>query len=101
MTRDLFGRDVTDEIAARLAAPLTGKRKRKPTLPQGHYFKPGTGPAGERCGTCQHLYRNRMAKVYLKCGLNRANWTGGTASDIRAKDPACFYWQKIEEEVDA
>jgi hypothetical protein len=96
MIRDMFGHDVTDAVRARLEAPLTGKKRRKDPIPRGHVSAPGTGPEGERCGTCFHLYRNEMAKVYLKCGLNLANWTGGRASDIRAKDPACRHWKPQE-----
>jgi hypothetical protein len=91
MVKDMFGHEV--DIEALMNAPMTGKKKRKPTPKRGHYFTPGTGPAGETCGTCKHLFRNRMAKIYLKCGLNRQNWTGGEGSDIRAKDAACKFWE--------
>lgn len=60
----------------------------------GHAALPGTGPAGETCGSCKHLYRNRMAKTYLKCGLMRAHWTGGAGTDVRAGDAACRRWEK-------
>jgi hypothetical protein len=74
--------------------PVTGeKRKRKEPIPRGHYRPKGTGPAGETCGSCKHLYRNQMAKTYLKCGLATAIWTGGRASDVRAKDAACEGWE--------
>ncbi len=59
----------------------------------GHVGPPGTGPKGETCGSCVHIHRRQMGKVYLKCGLNKDNWTGGGASDIRAGDPACNHWQ--------
>lgn len=55
----------------------------------GHAMPPGTGPAGETCGSCVHLFR---AKTYLKCWLRRDRWTGGGASDVRAGDPACVKW---------
>ena len=92
MVKDMFGHEV--DLDALMNAPMTGKRKRKPTPKRGHYFKPGTGPAGETCGSCKHLYRNRLAKTYLKCALNRANWTGGEGSDVRAKDAACKFWER-------
>ena len=72
--------------------PPPSKAKRKPTPAKGHAFRPGTGPEGETCGSCAHLARKTMAKTYLKCGLNRAAWTGGGGSDVRARDPACKFW---------
>lgn len=59
----------------------------------GHVAKPGTGPVGETCGSCKHLFRNEMARVYLKCALMRAVWTGGGGTDVRARDPACIKWE--------
>jgi hypothetical protein len=89
--KDLFGNLVDFEALAR--QPLThAKRKRMPTVPHGHYFTPGTGPAGETCGSCKHLTRRHFSKAYLKCGLNESKWTGGPGSDVRAKDAACKYW---------
>jgi hypothetical protein len=68
-----------------------GKLRREP-VPHGHVMPPGTGPEGETCGSCAHMTRKRMGKVYLKCGLNVAKWTSGRGSDIRAKDAACKKW---------
>lgn len=59
----------------------------------GHAWKPGTGPQGETCKTCAHLVRRRFSKVYLKCGLMKAQWTGGPGSDVKARDPACKKWE--------
>lgn len=59
-----------------------------------HAAPPGTGPAGETCGSCAHLYRNHMAKTYLKCALCRHKWTGGGATDVKARDPACSKWEQ-------
>jgi hypothetical protein len=88
--RDLFG-----EIQARLAAPpltpLERKRlyRKAAEVPRGHAARPGTGPAGETCGTCRHLYRTQdTARPYRKCELNRAAWTGGPKTDVRASDAA-------------
>jgi len=72
---------------------LKAKGKRGTPTPRGHAAQPGTGPEGETCGTCQHLYRNRLAKTYLKCELMQLYWTGGRGSDVRAKDPACRRWK--------
>lgn len=87
MTDDLFGLD-------RALTPRERKGlKRSGPVPRGYVAPPGTGPAGETCGSCKHLYRNRMAKTYLKCSLNRARWTGGGGSDVRARSPACQKWE--------
>lgn len=61
---------------------------------RGHAAPPGTGPEGETCGSCVHLVRRQMAKTYFKCGLERARWTGGGGTDVRAKDAACRRWTK-------
>lgn len=63
---------------------------------RGHADRPGTGPAGETCGSCASLHRNHMAKVYLKCLLTRAKWTGGGGTDVRARDAACSKWTAKE-----
>lgn len=87
------------ELEAEMDLPLTKKRKKRKKrtspVPRGHAYFPGTGPAGETCGSCKHLYRNRLAKTYLKCSLNKAKWTGGGASDVRARDAACKMWEKL------
>lgn len=54
---------------------------------------PGSGPAGETCGSCASLYRKRMGGTYLKCGLTRALWTGGGGSDVKSRSPACSKWE--------
>jgi hypothetical protein len=71
-----------------------GKFKRKTPKPSGHAGKPGSGKEGETCGTCKHLTRLKYAKTYLKCELTRAQWTSGPASDVRAKDAACWKWEE-------
>jgi hypothetical protein len=67
--------------------------KRKPTQRKGYRGRPGTGPAGETCGTCKHLCR---FKKYSKCGLMHRLWTNGLGTDILQKSPACNFWQKYE-----
>lgn len=42
-----------------------------------------------RCGGCAHAVRRHHGKVYWKCGLDRARWTSGPGTDIRAKWRAC------------
>lgn len=68
------------------------KRGKHYVQQRGYAGKPGTGPAGETCKTCEHYTIVRMAKSYRKCGLNRAKWTGGARSDILAGSPACEKW---------
>lgn len=72
---------------------MSSKAKRKPTVRRGYAMPPGTGPAGETCGSCGHLRRTLNAKTYLKCGLMTAKWTKGPGSDVRAKSPACKKWE--------
>lgn len=57
--------------------------------PRGYYYHPGTGPAGETCGSCAHIIGRR----YKKCSLNQARWTHGRGTDILARSPACKYWE--------
>lgn len=59
---------------------------------RGHAGPPGEGPAGETCGSCRHMVRNEMARTYFKCELQKARWTGGAATDVKARDPACPKW---------
>lgn len=91
--------DRRPDLQSLIDGPFLGVDKRRKTtgrstpLPRGHVLPPGSGPVGETCGSCRHLFRNHMAKTYLKCELNRARWTGGGASDVRAKDAACAKWE--------
>lgn len=96
--RDRLGNIVTeDEARALLARERPGRRaKRKDPEPAGYAWPPGTGPAGETCGSCRHLYRNRQAKTYLKCELVRAKWTGGRKTDVLARSLACAKWEGAE-----
>lgn len=88
--RDMFGNEITEEEARR-------KRKARDPQPSGYAAVPGTGPAGETCKTCRHIVRRHYAKTYIKCGLMRRHWTGGIATDIRAKAPACRRWEKADD----
>jgi hypothetical protein len=62
-------------------------------IPSGYAASPGTGPEGETCGSCKHLFRNQLAKTYLKCSLMRACWTGGRKTDVLSRSPACKFWE--------
>ena len=97
--RDLFGNEVTEAQArALLRRGAVGQPngRRDPT-PAGYAAPPGTGPEGERCGTCRFHVINRLAKKYHKCGLMRARWTGGRKTDILLRSPACKLWERDEE----
>lgn len=86
MSEDLFGAAPEYNTAPVPGAP----RKRREPKPNGYGGIPGTGPEGKACRDCKHLVRRTPGyRTFLKCGLNRANWTGGRASDIHAKAPAC------------
>lgn len=84
-----------DLLGQLMAAPLTKphKSKRREPVPRGYAWAPGTGPAGETCKSCRHLVRKQWAKTYLKCGLMQAKWTCGGGSDVRARSPACKFWE--------
>lgn len=71
--------------------------RKSPGKKNGYAAQPGTGPAGECCKTCAHLYRNKWAKTYLKCDLMRAVWTGGAGTDVKASSPACRRFEKRED----
>lgn len=62
-------------------------------VPMGRAYadKPGSGPEGERCGTCSFARRHgHHGRYYWKCGLVLS--THGAATDIRLKTPACRKW---------
>lgn len=91
---------MTDAPTDLFGEPLLGHEplptipgKRKPTKLNGYAAPPGTGPKGETCQSCAHYARLERAKVYLKCLLVKARWTGGPGTDIRAKSPACAGWK--------
>ena len=64
--------------------------------PRGHADRPGTGPAGETCGSCRHRYRNELqSKAVYKCSL--VEWTNGRATDILLRHRACSRWEEERE----
>jgi hypothetical protein len=89
MMKDLFGNELTEAQALAIV-------KRKTPQPRGYAAPPGTGPKGETCRTCAHYTLREFAKVYRKCGLMEAKWTGGPATDILARAPACRLWKGRE-----
>lgn len=59
--------------------------------PRGGADRPGTGPAGETCGSCKHISRGRR---WAKCALTRACHTGSRRTDILVGWVACSKWEK-------
>jgi hypothetical protein len=93
--KDLFGNEVTeDEVRALLRRGAVGQpNKRRDPTPAGYAAPPGTGPDGETCRTCEHRVSVPLAKIYHKCALKRAEWTGGRKTDILVRSPACRLWE--------
>lgn len=82
ISRDLFGNPVTQEARSRQ------------TKANGYARPPGSGPAGQTCGTCAHLCRvNGGTRNYPKCFIVRHRWTSGPGTDIKTKSPACEMWE--------
>ena len=62
---------------------------------RGHAAMPGTGPKDQTCGSCGSMMRKTSAaKTYTKCSRTQSKWTGGAATDVRLKDPACSKWTR-------
>ncbi len=85
--RDLFG--VAPPPAAGSKAALAAK---------GYARRPGSGPAGETCGSCIHAkgIKIRSGRVFYKCEIIKHRWTSGPGTDIRLKSPACEMWEPEE-----
>jgi hypothetical protein len=66
------------------------KRGKHYVQPRGYYQPPGTGPAGETCGTCKHIWRDER---WAKCGLSRGRWTNSRGTDVLVRAPACRRWE--------
>lgn len=80
---DLFGETVKTEI-------------RSTPAPKGYAAQPGTGPAGETCGSCFYSIGtgHNPPRTYYKCELLRPYWTCGYGTDILLRAPACRFWSK-------
>lgn len=90
---DLFGGLLSYQTADGRTVEVK-KRGKHYVQPRGGADRPGTGPAGETCGSCKHIVRTRNGgKVFPKCSLNRACWTHGAATDIRVRWAACRKWE--------
>lgn len=84
--------------------PRDYRRRNNPGRPNGYASRPGTGPAGETCGSCRHIHKSLMSKAYYKCDLMSHIWTAGIASDVAVRSPACSRWDQnadIPAKVDA
>lgn len=92
---DLFGEAPAGLPTAKGRGPKGGKRY---TLPAGYAALPGTGPAGETCGSCKYMARcgNGGSKTWRKCELMQLKWTGGPKTDVLARSPACRRWEAAE-----
>lgn len=61
----------------------------------GYADRPGTGPKGQRCGTCIHAHLCvHLGAASHKCELMTAVWNYSTATDINIRAPACSHWQR-------
>lgn len=81
--KDLFGQPIPD-LPIKIGTKASGYARR-----------PGTGPAGERCGTCLHAVRiGAYNHKFYKCNIIRFRWTHGPGTDILLKSPACKMWSK-------
>ncbi len=78
------------------AAP---KRGRHYVKPRGYIAPPGSGPAGETCGSCQHIVRANSGR-YRKCALAERAWSHGRSTDVLARSPACSRWERIAPALD-
>ncbi len=94
---DLFGNP--DPTADVVISEYTGKEKRV-TKRGGYAARPGSGPEGETCKTCNHATRTSGGgSRFYKCGVVRHRWTHGPGSDIRLSSPACSLWEKFVEPI--
>lgn len=92
--KDLFGREI--EVADERALTPRERRsisRRTTVKARGYYAPPGTGPIGEKCGSCAwRCHVSGGSRSYWKCLLAEFRWSHGAATDIRLKSPACVKW---------
>lgn len=77
MTHDLFG-----------PAPEQPTPAKRRAVAKGYAMTPGSGPAGETCGTCANC--RRVRGKFFKCALVKE--TRGTGTDIRFRSLSCARW---------
>lgn len=90
---DLFGNPVEDYRHP--THPDDKGKKRRSPQPKGYAARPGSGPEGETCKSCDHYchVHVRSGRHYRKCGVIEWRWTRSAGTDIKASSPACSYWQ--------
>lgn len=107
MNHDLFGQplveaELSPEVSRAIKLkrriytdPITGLLRTTPPA-KGYAARPGIGPEGERCETCDH-YRivQGNSKSFRKCFKIKPKWTNGPGTDIKASAPACNLWEKF------
>lgn len=90
---DLFG-DMLSYTTADGDTVEVKARGKHYVQPRGGADRPGTGPKGETCGSCEHMVRTGGGHDrYPKCLLTRAAWTHGPRTDVRVRWPACSKWE--------
>lgn len=90
---DLFGEVPKGVSSDPKVGPKGGKHYVKQ---RGYAALPGTGPAGETCGSCQHMV-GRGGR-FRKCALIEPKWTHSPRTDVLARSPACLKWRAISPE---
>lgn len=95
-----------DRVAGHLGPETYKERERRRLAigihPAGVAAIATAGPAaGETCRTCANcVARSDTAGTYHKCLLQRERWTGGRATDILVRWPACEKWvPRVTDEV--
>lgn len=83
--RDLFGEQV----------PAVPARKDGKPRKIGYAARPGSGPRGQRCGTCKFAQRVVHRGEFTHKGeLMTFVWQHNAASDISLRAPACSKWER-------
>ena len=83
---DLFGVAIPPAAAYR----KDGRLRRN-----GYASRPGTGPRGLRCYSCQHCQSVQHGGIRShKCGRIAARWTYEAETDIKHSAPACRDWER-------
>lgn len=84
---------MTDLFGAETKEPET--KSKRTYAARGFAARPGSGPAGETCRSCDHSTRVQAgAGTVWKCALGKASWTKSPKTDIRINAEACELWEK-------
>ena len=61
--------------------------------PRGYIGRPGSGPAGKTCRSCEYRLVIRVGnRTVPKCEKYRKMWTHSRRTDILISTPACQYY---------